>query len=256
MGYFVVDFGLVLHQQSVSLKPLVDQARNQNSNGTKTQHALDFNLQNLQHRYWALNNWQLEAAWRGDLIDMPTVSSQKLAKLDRGDKIAKVFALIQILYLLVQIIGRKVASLPSTQLEIATLAFAVSSSITYVLHWKRPQGVDSVYILKAKKVPTLELVTEIASCGATYVWAKNRTPKNIGTGFELDLAPFPNDGGNYTALEGDFSRKVWDRPGGNYEILSQGLGAMVGGILFGGCHCIAWNFQHRSNNLGGRSPPS
>jgi hypothetical protein len=54
-----------------------------------------------------------------------------------------------------QLIAQRAIGLPFTQLKIAALAFAASSTVIYILYWSRPQGVESVYVIKAKKCPTL-----------------------------------------------------------------------------------------------------
>lgn len=59
--------------------------------------------------------------------------ARELEVLNRGDALVKVLALVQILYLLIQLITRKIVRLPSTQLEIGALAFPASSTITYYL---------------------------------------------------------------------------------------------------------------------------
>jgi len=74
----------------------------------------------------------------------------QLDKLDRSGVLVKALALIQVTSLVVQLIARKKSGLPSSQLEIATLAFAVSSAVTYILYWNRPQGVETVHIIKTK----------------------------------------------------------------------------------------------------------
>ncbi len=45
----------------------------------------------------------------------------------------KALALIQVAYLIIQLVARKVEDLRSTQVEIATLAFSASSTVTYLL---------------------------------------------------------------------------------------------------------------------------
>lgn len=92
------------------------------------------NILRLKHRFWVLNNAQLDFALLANLIDIPKVSAQQLEKLDRGEILVKVLALIQIIYLIVQLIACYLAHLSSAQLEIATLAFSASSMITYLIY--------------------------------------------------------------------------------------------------------------------------
>lgn len=204
----------------------------------------------LKHRCWSLNNAQLSAAIRRGLVGMPNVCSYDLKKLDRGDKLVKLLALAQIIYLIVQLIARKVANLPSTQLEIAALAFSASSMITYLLYWSRPQGVDSVKILKATRLPCYRPIQgcerdirDIVQNSPTYLWTHCRTRNK-----KLDPLPLPNDGSNVPSEDFDKVFGKWGTPfvdaiGWNYAILPLAFGAVVGGMLFGGLHCLAWEFH-------------
>jgi len=200
------------------------------------------NLRRLQHRSWALNNLQLRLAFEQSLIDLPDVSSRYLEKLDRGNKLAKAFALLQIIYLIIELTARKIANLPSTQLEIATLAYSLSSMITYVLYWSRPQGVESLHIIKAKKMPNVDTIWNMINYVSNYMWTLCRCENGIDT--ELDLVPLPNDSGYvlFHALDGWLGR-VLCAAGFNKEALPLAYGVVAGSSLFGGLHCLAWRFR-------------
>ena len=141
-------------------------------------------------------------AFEQNLIDLPDVSSRYLEKLDRGNKLVKAFALLQIVYLIIQLAARRIANLPSTQLEIATLAYSASSMITYVLYWSRPQDVESLHVIKAKKMPDVDTVWNMINYVSNYLWTFCRCENGIDT--ELDLVPLPNDSGYvlFDALDG------------------------------------------------------
>ncbi|KAE9374862.1 hypothetical protein N431DRAFT_503621 [Stipitochalara longipes BDJ] len=227
MGYFVVDFSGVLDvncsmrqpkivctledcmlmEESASFQSLVDQSRDRISNEPSPK----ITLQLLQHRAWALNNSQLvSAAFALDLIDLPDVSRRDLARLDRGDKLVKTLALLQIGYLVIQLVARRALNLFSTQLEVATLAFSASSMITYGLYWSRPQGVEGVYVINAKKLPdigTVKTMVDFVQCLNKWSW------------WIVEALDY------------------------NEEAIPLAFGAVVGGMLFGGLHCLAWNFH-------------
>jgi hypothetical protein len=140
-----------------------------------------------------------------------------------------------------------VANLPSTQLEIATLAFSASSIITYILSWSRPQGVDSVKILKAHDLPTPyrdRALKRVVENSPTYLWTHCRT----GSG-KSDPVPLPNDGSNIPSEDlpkefGKWKTAFVNVIGWDYvAIVPLAFGAVVGGTLFGGLHCLAWNFH-------------
>jgi hypothetical protein len=200
------------------------------------------NLSRFLHRTWALNNLQLRIAFEKGLIELPDISSQNLAKLDRGENLAKLLALLQMTYLIIQLIARKMANLPSTQLEIATVAFAAVSMITYLLYWARPQGVDSVHVIQAKKIPDGHGFRLLLARSAQYLWTYARLESRADADF--DVVPLPNDGVFPIFHDLDWGTwLVWAFGviGRNEEAVSVAFGAVIGGILFGGLHCLAWD---------------
>lgn len=84
------------------------------------------NLLRLRHRYWALTTTQLYHA-AVDNIDIPNIAARKLKNLDRGEVFTKMLALLQTVYLILQLVVRRVTKLPSAQIEIAALAFSAAS---------------------------------------------------------------------------------------------------------------------------------
>lgn len=66
------------------------------------------------------------------------------------------------------------------------------------------------------------------------MWLYPRTESKSET--ELDLAPIPNDS-NHVLLD------AMPRVPMRQEILFLAIGAVPGGTLFGGLHCLAWNFH-------------
>jgi hypothetical protein len=198
------------------------------------------NLVRMRHSLWALNIGQLAVARHGGLIHtLPKVSANELKGLDRGDTLVKAIAVIQVLWLIVQLIVRNIANLYSSQLEVAALAFSASSVMTYVLYLGRPKGVTNVTRIKAAKLPTVLDIEILLRYSPSYLWTGKRGEgKSVG---DLDLAPLPNDACNPPAHY--MPDKLWEAVHGNTEILTLMSGAIIGGAVFGGVHCVAWNFQ-------------
>ena len=130
-------------------------------------------LSRLTHRYWALVPDQItfltHTSSSISVLDLPTVPARQLEALNRSDTLVKALALVQINYLIVQLVARKLDSLSSAQLEIGALAFSVLSLITYVLYWNRPQGVGGIHILKPNCAPSEDELRGISSWGPTYL---------------------------------------------------------------------------------------
>ncbi|KAI1100959.1 hypothetical protein F4804DRAFT_317492 [Jackrogersella minutella] len=205
------------------------------------------NLHRLQHRFWALSASQWELAFGMNIATVPDIPSVYLEKLDRGGAIVKILAICQVTYLIIQLIARKVQGLPSSQLEIATLAFSVSSLVTYGLYWKHPQDVETIHFIPTTK-PLVGngrgisqmYISMLAKHGPSYMWHKPRTESKFDR--ELGPSPIPNDASHLTfgSLPKTLA-KQFDST--TQECVVWTLGAVFGGIPFGGLHCLAWNFR-------------
>lgn len=98
------------------------------------------NLAALQGNIWVFDGAQLILARSFGIIDrLPKMSEEGLDDRNKGDILMKFITLFQITWLIVQLIVRKVRDLPSSQLEVVTLAFAACTIITYLLLIKKPQ---------------------------------------------------------------------------------------------------------------------
>jgi hypothetical protein len=94
--------------------------------------------------------------------------------------------------------------------------------------------------MKPKCAPSAARVIEIADRSPIYLWTNLRLEHS----FEglYDVVPIPNDG-----LPSTFDIPIFGSPGHlmgyNNEITVMAIGAFFGGTLFGGLHCLAWNFH-------------
>jgi hypothetical protein len=254
MGYFIIDFGdywletsssdsvRFVEEENVPWGPtkLTKPATPSYSLQKVIQESLEkpylsastrLNMSRLSHPYWALSAEQLRLL-TPDLLDPPDVPIRQLEVLDRSDALVKALALVQLSYLIIQLVARKIGGLPSAQLEIATLAFSASSFITYILYWNRPQGVDSVHVLKPKCAPSTETIDRVAAHGPAYFWTKLRHEYVFEKTF--DFEPIPNDGLIVVGGIRTF--------GNNDELFVLAGGAFLGGTIFGAIHCLAWDF--------------
>ncbi|KAK1752636.1 hypothetical protein QBC47DRAFT_463181 [Echria macrotheca] len=240
MGYFALDFS---DFPESDWKELHKSAREVAKLPLYSERSTRINMARLRHRCWALTEHQWDIVLDKHLADYPDVRLSHLADLNKSDVIARVLAVIQVVYLAIQLLARKVYGLASAQIEIAALAFAATSFVTYILFWDQPDGVRSRRVVKAKKLPTADQVGVISLWGPTYLWSGFRRRARIDG--ELDLVPIPNDGSNVSR------NGMWEMPQsirgyfGNQgsQVLYLILGALFAGTLFGGIHCLAWNFD-------------
>jgi hypothetical protein len=199
------------------------------------------NLVRMRRSRWVLNLGLLYGAYSLRLIEaLPSVSGKELEGLDKGDALVKSITVLQVLWLIIQLIVRKCANLESSQLEVAALAFSVSSVITYILYLGRPQGVVNVTRIEASRLPTREDVKELLKWSPSYLWIGRRSEAKAWG--DLDLLPIPNDACHAWATQ-YVPEGILEAVNGNDESITVLLGTIIGGAVFGGVHCIAWNFS-------------
>ena len=103
-----------------------------------TQHAFYLDMGGVWLRpddsaSFPINAAQLQYLVTAKVIDLPSLSKEKIRYKSKADKFAKILACGQISWLVLQCIGRKAQGLPITTLEIATIGFAIRSFASFLL---------------------------------------------------------------------------------------------------------------------------
>ncbi|KAH6717682.1 hypothetical protein BKA61DRAFT_716038 [Leptodontidium sp. MPI-SDFR-AT-0119] len=208
------------------------------------------NLERFKHEAWALTALQLLRAKDFQLFKLlPPVSSQDLESMTNTDFLAKLIAVTQVIWLMIQLLIRHQNGILSSQMEIATLAFAACSIVTYVIHWDRPRGITTRYEIKATKAPKEDQILALATFGPGYLWTWHRVQGDKDE--SLNLMPIPNDASHAVYLANLFSgydntitRTLMAWFSLNHPaVVSVIAGSVIGGTLFGSLHCLAWNFH-------------
>lgn len=115
---------------------------------------------------WTLSLEQIQLARKYGIIEtFPSMSKEDLDAISNSDGLAKALAVCQVLWLIIQMISRAVSNLAVCQLEIATGAFAITTFLTYLFLWQKPQGVSRPIYLGAVRRPTIDEAWELAQCG-------------------------------------------------------------------------------------------
>ncbi|KAK0222277.1 hypothetical protein IW262DRAFT_1435213 [Armillaria fumosa] len=90
-----------------------------------------------------------------DLSSISRITEEELQDRSKGDALSKVVAVVQTTWFVIQYLARFHKSLPITQLETATLAFAVLNIFNYILWWHKPLDVrcpiDACSILEERE---------------------------------------------------------------------------------------------------------
>lgn len=171
------------------------------------------NLAVLQGDVWILDGPQLLLARQLGIIDrLPMLTEEQLDDRNKGDALVKLIAIVQISWLVVELITRRIRNLASTQLEIFTLAFAICSLFTYGILFKKPQDAKVPVDVPARRHPTAAEMAQLAAEGPSPYWIVRM---------------------NYWMPNNSLHQRT--RP-----VFPIGIGA--GAIIFGCIHLIAWNF--------------
>ena len=182
----------------------------------------------------------------------PNDSKKDIQDKSKGDSFSKGFAVLQTTWFVSQCIARAVAGLVITELELATLAFAVLNGILYFFWWNKPLDVSCPIPIYRRNI--------------TYAFPREELRSYTGDRRECELLSAP-----FFALRYFFETTLFHIGNEYWPTLSmrsihrQNLGVpplsvptfyapsilredrarliAVGiGVLFGGIHCIAWSF--------------
>ena len=157
--------------------------------------------------------------------DITLLSSFKISKAAIDDKskadiLVRLLAIVQILVLLVSVLSRAILNLPITQLEIIATAFSVISIATYAVKVPKPKDVyEPMRLIGTQPLPQHSRDLDLGfSCFRDVILSRYMT--------------FPTRVRN-----------------SNYRPDSLNLLMLlvaIGSAIFGGLHCMAWNFAFPS----------
>nr|CDL70795.1 vegetative incompatibility protein 3a [Cryphonectria parasitica] len=177
------------------------------------------NLTALEGDTIPLSAAQMLAARRTGLLDkLPYVTEDMIRDRDKSDTLVKLAAIWQVLMLMVDLISRQAAGLPSSPLEIMVLAFSVLALFIYLMNWFKPQDIEAPYYLTAARVPTHDELHQLA----VLMPGQNRKRAR----FSNLSRPVVDDG----VKAHDGTLRLWVG------------GAALSGMTFGGLHLLQWNF--------------
>ena len=109
-----------------------------------------YNLKCLQGSIWYLDASQILLARElGIIATLPSLSEDELADRNKGDAVIKGSAIIQVVWLAVQLIARAANNRASSQIEVVTLAFSACAFVIYILLWNKPQDVQTPVLVQA-----------------------------------------------------------------------------------------------------------
>lgn len=153
----------------------------------------------------------------------------------KADWLAKGVSMLQITWLIINVLARGVTGLPVTQLEISAFAFAVMAIGIYVANWWKPKDVLRPTVqsasFKSYGMNDMGTVPFVQSFTDGLHWL--RTTRNVNS------APKSFWEWNFATTRRVENDLVWMDGGPPYFFVMVGLSSLA----FGGMHCIAWNFD-------------
>lgn len=186
---------------------------------------------------WALSSMQMHYAYQEGLIPLPDVSEEELNDKSKGDALVKGAAVLQITWLVVQIIARTFQSLAISQLEITVVAFAACAIVTYFLLWHKPQDVKMPMYIDIPHTLTREQIIQLAARSAVSTLMVHQFWLHGVAIRTMADSVFPWTPGIKVQFLG-MKKPVY---------LNQFfVGIGLGGVIFGGIHFAAWNFHFPS----------
>ncbi|KAI5924435.1 hypothetical protein F4810DRAFT_665452 [Camillea tinctor] len=183
-------------------------------------------------------------------IALPKIHRDEIWDKSKADYFAKAFALLQISWMIIQSIARTVGKLSLSPLELFTLAFVVSTVMSYFFWWHKPQHVETPTIIRCE-FSTAKILTESGLPSnmsyedtpldfiqkATQVWERRDRYKN----YDLDRQE-PVIGGHQSPVK----RVPNDSIMPSNLPLNVLAGLVIPSIIHSCIHLGAWNLAFPS----------
>ncbi|KAI1780557.1 hypothetical protein F4818DRAFT_10348 [Hypoxylon cercidicola] len=169
---------------------------------------------------------------KGLISQLPTISEEEIKDKSKEDILVKLLALGQIVWLMVELIARKVNGLSSTLLEIAALSFSICAIFTYSLLLGKPKDITE---------PTKIFLTGRLDDDDKnqLLWLNTASFFRNALSLEGTMTPgqtIENDVSNAEARLGSLTL------GPFWHFTTEDFGFGLGAVIFGSVHCLAWNF--------------
>ena len=166
------------------------------------------------------------------------VPEKEISSRSKADHISKAIAVLQLLWFIIQCIARKIQHLPTTSLELVTIAFGGISGVMYCVWWDKPMAVECPIVL------TKDLGSPLFLSWTTAMRQEDtlRDPGVLVPNAIWETVFYPR----IRPRQSD-SRVPHLWPGGTS--LGDGdegaaLLLIFTSVIFGGIHCLGWNFYY------------
>lgn len=155
------------------------------------------------------------------------LTEEEIEDKSKGDVLTKGLIVLQTSWFILQLVARAIEHLPITELEVATLAFAILNGATYAIWWNKPLDVQCPVIL-SRRTPAVNVEP-----GADGSVDRERTGCDILL-FQLEKHRRKCNCRRRSSVP------FFDY-GVHNEMSSYTIYILAAvGVVFGGTHCIAW----------------
>ncbi|CAM1508995.1 Fc.00g027340.m01.CDS01 [Cosmosporella sp. VM-42] len=176
----------------------------------------------LHGNTWILDSKQLALARiHGVIPKLPCLEENEINDKSKSDGLVRLLALLQVLWLAIQLIIRRAEGYPFSALEVSTLAFSSCAFIIYVSEWPKPKDVGVPFYVDTDAVVSPEAFAIIAEAAPiSFLQARHYyIPQSVV----------------HQVFEGCYQKKHIDR----IIILTS----IISTMLFGGLHLFARNLE-------------
>jgi hypothetical protein len=172
-----------------------------------------------------VNGKQLLWLLKYGYVEVPSMSLEEIEDKSKADSLLKSIAVLQAMWFLIQCVGRYAQKLPTTTLEITTLAYVLCMIPCQLLWWSKPYNVSVGTSLRILAWPrgTREKLQELS------------LDKGYSFYIKRNLIEFPRML-NFIEMDEDWIVGWCNAP--------NWVAAILTAIAFGGTHCIAWDFHY------------
>jgi hypothetical protein len=200
----------------------------------------------------AINSLQVRYLLDATILDTePPISEAEILDKSKGDVFATISAVIQLLWLVIQLVTRKILKLPSSQLEILALAFAVCTSFTYILNYPKPQNIQVASHILDLQWKCIECKkSECTRTEHNGSILKDEMEELASQSFFKNTLWPPKDEIKMEAIirndklnKASGLKKFHKEKKYSWILDAECTGFQIGAIILGVCHCFAWNFE-------------
>lgn len=151
------------------------------------------------------------------------ISEEEVLDRSKGDGLGKLILVFQTLWFVTQYLGRWIDHLPRSQLEVMTLAYAILAVVVYFLWWHKPLNVRCPIVVSKVHPPP-----------------STAHPPSPSAHPAPSIARYPPTFDHYPGV-GLFNYRRLPEPSKTERFQAIMIVAVVA-VIFGGVHCLAWNF--------------